>query len=170
MRVGDIGGLGSIYDEAGNIILKDEEKVVLESPQDNLLVIKGKSRLFGKTLLDMTKERGTLYLTDRRIVFLRKPDPWLKLRTYGNAFGLGTAAAEAMKARDILRHQGMQFLEVYYSEIKSFKSKTAKWADLYLEDKDGVPIRIMLDRRNRKDDKFVLLEKLLLDAGTKKIG
>ncbi len=170
MRAGDLSGLGSLYDENGNILLLMDEEVLRKIPNDNVMAIRGKGRLRGKTLLDITKEKGTMYLTNKRLVYLRHPDPWLKIRTYGTALGMGTAVSEAAKARDLKRLGGMQYLEVYYSEVKSFKSKKGKWAELYLDDEDGVPIRVLLDRRGRQDDKILLLEELLTRAGAEKLS
>ncbi len=170
MRVGNIGGLGSVYDHNGNPILHENEDIVREISEDNILVLKGEGRLRSKTLLDTTKERGTLYLTDRRLIFLRRPDEWKKFYTYGNPFGMDVAFSEASYARELEKAGGMEYLELDYGEVKSFKSKKAKWADLHLQDRDGIPIRVMLDRRDRKDDKLVLLEELLIRAGAQKLS
>lgn len=170
MRVGDIGGRGRIYDKDGRLILLQGEIILKEVHDDNLIAVKGKGRIFRKRLIGATKERGTTYLTNRRLVFIRKPDAWLRFKTYGTPLGMGTAAAEALKARDILKFEAMEFLEVYYSEVKSFKSRGSKWADLFLMDDDGIPVRVMLDRRDRNDDKLLLLEQLLLEEGAKRVS
>jgi len=71
MRFGDLGGKDRVYDGKGNpILLKDE-------------VLRGNATLrFGvyRTLLSskpfiLDFYEGTVYLTDRRIVGIRKPDP-----------------------------------------------------------------------------------------------
>lgn len=170
MRVGNLSGLGSVYDQEGNPIFVEGEELVREVPNDNILVMKGKGRLRSKTLLDTTKEKGTIYLTDRRLIFLRKPDPALKFRTYGNPFALGAAYSEAAYARGLRKVGGMEYLEVYYTEVRSFKSKKSKWTDLHVEGQDGIPVRVLLDRRDRRDDKLALLEELLLKAGASRIG
>ncbi len=170
MKVGNLSGLGSVYDEKGNPILLEGEALIREVPEDNILVIEGKGRLRSKTLLNSTKEKGTVYLTDRRFIFLRKPDPKLKFRTYGNPFTLATAHSEAAYARDLLKAGGMEYLEIYYTEVKSFKTKKSKYTDLHLESEAGTLVRVLLDRRDRGDDKLVIMEKMLIEAGAQKSG
>lgn len=170
MRVGNLSGLGAVYDTEGNPILQDGEEVLREVARDNLLVRKGKSRLFGDTLLDFTKEKGTLYLTNRRLIFLRTPDEWKKFRTYGHITSMDLAFSEASYARELKAKGGMEYVELPYTDVESFKAKKGKWADLHLCDEDGVPLRVMLDRRDRKDDKIKVLEDLLLEAGAEKLN
>jgi hypothetical protein len=71
MRYGDLGGKGRVYDEAGKPILLKSE------------VVKSKSELrFGvyKSLLAskpfiLDFYEGDVYLTDRRLIGIRRPDP-----------------------------------------------------------------------------------------------
>lgn len=170
MRVGNLSGLGSVYGSDGSPILEDEERVVCEASGDNILVLRGEGRLRSETILDHTKEKGTLYLTNRRLIFLRTPDEWKKLYTYGNPLGTATAFSEASYAQELKDKGGMEYLELQYEEVKAFRGKKGKWTNLYLQDSEGVKVEVLLARRDRKDDKLVVLEELLLKAGAEKLN
>lgn len=170
MRIGNLSGLGSVYDHDGNPILREGEEVHRTVTDDNVLVAKGKSRLHSETLLDITKEKGTLYVTENRLIFLRTPDEWKKFMTYGNIIGMDLAFSESSYARELKAKGGMEYLELHYNEVESFKTKKTKSATLHLRDPDGDLIRVMLNRRDRKDDKLVVLEELLLKAGIEKLN
>ncbi len=170
MRVGDIGGLDDIYDNSGKLILKQGEQVLRKVENDNIDVYRGKFGLTARTLLGHTKEKGTLYLTDRRLVFIRNPDPWLAFQTYGTPFELATGLGKARYARDLKSLGLRSFVEISYSEVRSFRSKKGKWAELRLEDSDGVLVRVDLDRCGKEDDKIALLNNLLKKAGARELS
>lgn len=170
MRAGDLGGLNEIYDVDGALILNKGERLLLKSAEDNIDLWKGKHGLLSRTLVARTKEKGTLYLTDKRLVFIRTPDPWLYYKTYGTPLGLSEGIPGAMKARD-LRKLGLRvFAEIPYREVIAFKShKKGKWIELRLEDQDRVPVRADINRLGKDDGKISLLEEMLLKAGARKL-
>ncbi len=168
--MGDLGGLEEIYDEEGRLMLKEDEEILRKVDNDNINVWKGKHGLTGKTLLGYSKEKGTMYLTDRRLVFIRTPDPWLALKTHGTPLELAGGITGSLYAKDLKRLGLRHFVELYYSEVVTYKSKKGKWAELRLDDTDGVPIRVDISRRGKHDDKIVLLEELLRKAGSRKLN
>ncbi len=170
MRVGDLGGLGDIYDDSGELVLEEGERVLRKVENDDIHAWEGKHVLTGKILLGYSREKGTLYLTDRRLVFIRTPDAWLAFKTHGTPLELAAGVSNARRSRDLQKLGLRIFLELYYSEIRSFKSKTGKWAELRLEDEDGIPIRVDISRHGESDDKIVLLEELLRKAGVRKLN
>lgn len=171
MKAGDLGGLHEIYDEAGNLIMKPGERLVRKSEGDNIDIWKGRHGLFSKTLVARTKEKGTIYITDRRLVFIRGPDPWLYLKTYSDPFSLPEGLTGSMYAGNLKKLGLKVFAEIPYNEVSSFRShKNGKWMELRLENKDGIPIRADVNRLNKDDDKILLLEKILLKAGAKKLN
>ena len=113
MRYGDLGGRGRVYDEAGNPILLKSE------------VVKGKAALrFGvyRTLLSskpfiLDFYEGAVYLTDRRILGIRKPDPkaaaLARLSYTADMDVLDTA--DRMKL--ILEKGGFEYFSVDFGEI-----------------------------------------------------
>jgi hypothetical protein len=169
MQVGDIAGRGTIYDEDGNLILRKDERILRKVENDDILVWKGKRVLTSKDLFHYSKEKGTMYLTTERLVFVRTPDPWLAFKSYSTPFELHVGVTDSLYAKGLKRLGLKSYVELYYREVKTFKSKKGKSATLKLEDADGVPIHVAIDRLNKNDDKIIVLERLLLQAGAKKI-
>lgn len=168
MRAGDLNGLHDVYDDNGVLIMKDGERLLRKIDGDNVDIWKGKHGILSKTLVPGTKEKGTLYITDQRLVFIRTPDPWLYYKTYSTPFALPEGISGAMKARD-LKSMGLKvFAEIPLQDVKSFKShKKGKWMRLWLEDPDGTPIQVYIERLNKKDDKVLILEETLVKAGAR---
>ncbi len=170
MRIGDLEGLNEIYDAKGNPVLKPGEQILRRINGDNIYVWKGKRALSGKVLIGSTKEKGTLYLTDTRLIFIRTPDPALYLKTYGDPLSLSEGVSGSLKARD-LKALGLKvFAELPYQEVRSFKShRRGKWMELRLDDEQGIPIRMNLVRRKKDDDKILVLEEMLVKHGAGKL-
>lgn len=169
MRVGDLGGLNDIYDENGELVLNPGERILKMLEGDNIDIWKGRHALRAKVLIGSTKEKGTIYITDKRLVFIRTPDPWLYYKTYSTPFALAEGIAGGLYSRDLKKLGLKVFAEIPYREVKSFKShKKGKWMELRLEDQEGIPIRVDLVRLNRNDDKILLLEELLNETGATK--
>ena len=113
MRYGDLGGRGRVYDDTGKPILLKSEAV------------KGKAVLrFGvyKSLLSskpfiLDFYEGTVYLTDRRIVGIRKPDP----KAAALARLSYTADMDVLETADrmklVLEKGGFEFFSVGFDEI-----------------------------------------------------
>jgi len=113
MRYGDLNGRGRVYDEAGKPILLKSE------------VVKGKAKLrFGvyKSLLSskpfiLDFYDGTVYLTDRRLVGIRRPDP----KAAALARLSYTADMDVLETADrmkmILEKGGFEFFSVGLDEI-----------------------------------------------------
>lgn len=170
MKAGDAEGLHAIYDESGGLILAREEHLVRKSEGDNIDIWKGKHGLFSKTLLPRTKEKGTLYVTNKRLVFIREPDPHLYYKTYSDPFSLPEGLAGSRYANSI-RKLGLRiYAEISFDEVTSLKSHPkGKWIEIHLKDDDGIPIRADIYRLNNDDDKIPILEALLIEAGAEKV-
>lgn len=171
MRVGDLGGKDEVYDEEGDLILKPGEQLVQRSDGDNIDVWKGRHGLSSKTLVTRTEEKGTMFITDRRLVFIREPDPSLYYKSHSDPFSLPEGLAGSRYAAD-LKGLGLRiFAEIPYDEVISFRShRKGKWIELRLEDEEGVPVRADINRLGKDDNKVRILEELLLQAGAKKLN
>ncbi len=117
MRYGDLGGRGSVYDRDGKpVLLKGE-------------VVKGRAGLrFGvyRSLLAskpfiLDFYEGTVYLTDRRIVGIRKPDP----KAAALARLSYTADMDVLETADrmkmVLEKGGFEFFSVGFDEIRKIR-------------------------------------------------
>ena len=117
MRYGDLGGRGRVYDESGDPILLKSE------------VVKGNTVLrFGvyRTLLAskpfiLDFYEGDVYLTDRRLIGIRKPDPkaaaLARLSYTADLDVLDTA--DRMKL--ILEKGGFEYFSVDFEEITKIR-------------------------------------------------
>ena len=143
MKIGDIEGQGEIYDESGEPILKEDEKI--------------KMRFFGWCNNWATRKKGKIHgimnfegqgefiLTDERLLFLRKPREfppgyWAVGRQSGGLVGdelIGGgdwqyALARSNRAKEL---GGLEFLEIDIAEIKRINISKNK-ADIFIENDD----------------------------------
>lgn len=117
MRYGDLSGKGRIYDDAGNpVILKSE-------------VIRGKSVLrFGvyRSLLSskpflLDFYAGTVYLTDRRLIGIRRPDPKKAALARLSYTADMDVLETADRAKLVLGKGGFEFFSVGFEEIRKIR-------------------------------------------------
>lgn len=112
-----------------------------------------------------------MFLTDKRLVFIRSPDPGLYFKTYSTPFALPEGISGAVYAKNLKKLGLRIFAEISYGEVKTFKShRNGKWIRLWMEDNDGTPIQAYFERQNKHDNRVNLLEGLLLRAGATKIN
>lgn len=125
MRIGDIDGKGKIYDDEGHLILEEGE--ILHSQISKTLITIGRGwSPFGKILFDGSYGNGTIFLTDKRIVFIRRPDVksiktshWLQ-----PDFGSGEVEEKdkaIAHANRLNAFQAFDYLEIRYEDIALIK-------------------------------------------------
>lgn len=113
MRYGELGGRGRFYDEAGNPVLSKAEKI-----RANSVLRFGVYRtLLSSKPFILDFYAGAVYLTDRRIIGIRKPDPkaaaLARLSYTADMDVLDTA--DRMKL--ILEKGGFEYFSVDFEEI-----------------------------------------------------
>ncbi|MBE0518260.1 MAG: hypothetical protein IH630_03400 [Thermoplasmata archaeon] len=146
MRVGDLDGKNSIYEVravqdysgfvvnfSGHLIPESGEKILFFETESLLNIHKCGSinnhfyPSFGGESVEFYPEAGwgTLYLTDRRIIFLRKPEANQLYESYkssSNMYSPETVPDRVyMRAIRIHRFGGMEFLEIRYEDIIRFE-------------------------------------------------
>ena len=95
MRVGDKDGLDDIYDEAGDVILMEDEELLIKEP--NIVpTFKTTWRRFGGEDV-MDSMNGALFLTNRRLVFVATPE------TIGRIGGGVTVETDGPKAPPVIK-------------------------------------------------------------------
>jgi hypothetical protein len=118
---------------AGDIILEGGEKLVAVLPDTRIgLMIGWKSvgrddkypSMHGAMAPFHSYDGpGSLYITDRRIVFLRRPDlNEIRGNRSGEDMGVGSDLA---RAHSILSANGLEYCEIRFEDIADFKEKKA---------------------------------------------
>jgi len=161
MRVGNVDGSGDVYDAKGELILAPGETLLRHLREDNLDVSEGSTVRNMRTLFDSTAEKGRLYLTAKRLVCIRKPDPILAAKQDAYALGMADAVANAYKAWDLKRKNAFEYCEIDLAEIEGFWVKKRTYGVLFLKSQLDVTRKAIMYRRGDADDKFVVLKELL---------
>lgn len=154
MRVGQLDGKGTVYkvasemdpggdamNYAADLITEAGEQILSVHPNVFLHLTSGWGRTGGvvklKGVSGITKEFdsaggvGCLFFTDRRIVFLRRPDPYEIKRVYYTPYGAPTAIADSFRALAILNSLGLEFAEVRFEDIVRIR-KRRNYYSLYI--------------------------------------
>lgn len=182
MRVGDVDGLNSVYritarrdysgfviDFSGTLFLESGEKLLSFRTESLLHIVGSSSKTadrypsFGGELVEFYPEAGwgTMFITDRRIVFLRKPEYnqlWEAYKSTQHAYGGGIPDRVFNRALRIHRQGAMEYLEIRYEDVTHYEegkytatvavaSTTHSEYMLYFDKKDFERIRPILDDR-----------------------
>lgn len=119
MKIGDIKGLGKVYDENGEVILKFNEKVEkkFEAKCRGGAFRKRRKRFYE---INFLKGRGKFTVTEQRIVFIREPLSYVQIIGQFSPLGIagkGGAIDWATKARRVREWGGKEFFEIPFDEI-----------------------------------------------------
>ena len=161
MRVGNVDGSGDVYDAKGELILAPGETLLRHLREDNLDVSEGSTVRNMRTLFDSTAEKGRLYLTAKRLILIRTPDPILAAKQDAYALGMADAVANAYKAWDLKRKNAFEYCEIDLAEVEGFWVKKRTYGVLFLKSQLDVTRKAIMYRRGDADDKFVVLKELL---------
>ena len=149
MKFGDIEGKGKVYNDSGNVILDAGERV-----QNNIsgLLHRGwvRYKLGWRTI--MFKGHGCFYFTNKRLVYLEKPEYIEKIHTFNidHEFGdFGGWDYHAHRLRRAAALQALMFFELYYDEITKFKHDK-EYSTVFSEDKEH-KYKMIVERSIGKD-------------------
>jgi hypothetical protein len=149
MRIGDIDGFNEVYTPQGILILEANEELLFKFP-NRMLEVDTQWRLFFVNYVFPPRwGEGTLYITDRRIVFIRRPlDAWLIKFTFPlyRAIDYDTALIDKgiEHSRRVNAQEGFDFVEIRYEHI-AFVRKGLLYRRLCILD-DGKHYQSYLDR------------------------
>lgn len=161
MRIGHIDGKGVIYNDLGEPILGHGESMLSVVRNDQLDVSEGSSILNMKVLFGSTAERGRLFLTDRRMIFLGTPDAALAAKYDAYPLGMADAIAKGYKATSLRKRGALEYCEIEYGEVEGFWVKKSAYGVLFLDSpRDGTRKAVMY-RRGPDDNKFLVLRSML---------
>jgi hypothetical protein len=161
MRSGSVEGKGVVYDELGRPILQEHEHIVRSIPNDNLDVSEAVGFAGMRSIFDASAERGVLYITSRRVLYVREPNAVLAAKRNLYPVGMADALADAYKARVLERLDAREFCEIAYDEVEGFWVKRRTYGVLFLKSPSRGTRKAIMYQRGSKDDKFVVLKELL---------
>lgn len=125
MRVGDKDGLEDVYDNEGELILKEDEELIVK--EENVVPsLKTTWRRFGGE--DMIEHNsGTVYLTNRRFVFIAQPETVSRISSKSEA-GPKSFAMEmdpVGNLKSVHKHKGARdYFELMVKELLGCEIKT----------------------------------------------
>ena len=161
MRVGHLDGRGVVYDEGGMPLLQEDETILKHVPGDNLSVSEASSLWNMRSFMEQTAEKGDLFLTSQRLIFIRRPDPFLAAKDDAYPLGMADAVAKAYKARTLKSKGVFEFCEISLAEVDGFWVRRNSVGVLFLGSPRNVTRKAVMYRRGPNDDKFAILHKLL---------
>jgi hypothetical protein len=103
-----------------------------------------------------------MFITNRRVLFLRKPDPFGAAKYDAYPLGMADAVANAIRARDLKKMHALEFCEVDLAEVEGFWVKKRDYGVLFLKSDPSVTRKAIMHRRGSTDRKFQVLRDLLL--------
>lgn len=161
MRIGNSDGKGSVYTNTGEPMLSRGEQIVRRIENDNMDVSEGSGFWNMKVLFPYTPEKGTLYLTSSRLLFIRKPNPDKVMRGYSYTTGAPDAVADFYRAYKLYKMGAFEYVEIPYSEIEGFYVKRGRAGDVFLPSRPDLTRKALLTRRSKSDDKLQVLRGFL---------
>ena len=161
MQIGHVEGKGAIYDEYGELVLRPGERLVIRIDDDNVHVSEGSGFWNMKTLFHRTAERGNLFITDKRLVLLRKPDPFLAAKYDAYPLGMADAVANAVRAMDLKRMHSWEFCQIDFAEVEGFRVKEHVAGVLFLRSSPQVTRKALLYRKDKSDRKLYFLRDII---------
>jgi len=161
MRTGHVDGAGTVYNENGEPILGKGERIIRSVANDRIDVSEGSSLWNMQTLFGHTAEKGTLHITDGRIIFLLNPDPFLAAKYDAYPLGVPEAVAKAFRARALKSRKALEFCEIELDEVEGFWVKKRTYGVLFLRTSSDLTRKAIMYQRGAADDKFQVLKSLL---------
>jgi len=149
MRIGDIDGFNEVYTPQGILILEANERLLFKFPNRTLEVDTQWRLFFVNYVFPPRWGEGTLFITDRRIVFIRRPlDSWLIEFTFPFYRAIGYDSPLIDKgiehSRRVNTQEGFDFVEIRYEHI-AFAWKGLLYRRLCIFD-EGRRYQAYLDR------------------------
>ncbi len=161
VRFGDLSGKNVVYDDDGRLILGTNETILLLSPEHNIYAECPAPKRKNQRILEPSKEEGLLYITNQRLVFIRKPDAWLAAWRDLTPVLISNAPAKALMAKDLKAMKGCYYLEVPFREIVSFAVRRNRYATI-IAVAGTLKVLVEVYRKGRRDSKLAVLQETIL--------
>ena len=136
MRIGDIDGYNEVYTPLGILIFETNEKLIKRLPDKEFWLYRNWRSWFVYIIFMGVWGKGSFFITDKRIVFIRRPLDGGKIikamRGYqGGPGGVGLIADGMAHSRKVNEYGGFDFLEIRYEDI-AFLKKGLLYRQIFL--------------------------------------
>ena len=124
MRVGSLDGKGVFYSDDGRPILKPGETLIRVVTDAYAQVIPGWGRILagkGPVLIDGYAGKGTWYITNERMLFIRKPDSKNAKRWLMNPIEFADGVDEVLRVRHVNQAGGFDYCEVLWDDVRFYR-------------------------------------------------
>lgn len=164
MKVGDIDGVDTIYTENGELILRPNEKNLYSESNSHALDVNTNWKPWGKCVYDSNAGDGNFYITDQRLVHIRKPNPWKAAKGDATLLGLPRAIAKYMRTKDLENLNVCEYCEIEYNDIKKYRAKHSIFGDrtyinIYFLNENGEKFWSPIFSKNGEKVVYELLQK-----------
>jgi hypothetical protein len=136
MRIGDIDGYNEVYTPLGILIFETNEKLIKRLPDKEFWLHRHWRSWFVDDVYIGAWGKGSFFITDRRIVFIRRTADERKimsnLRGYSGGLGGMKLISDGMAhSRKVNEYGGFDFLEIRYEDI-AFLKKGLLYQQIFL--------------------------------------
>jgi hypothetical protein len=118
LKIGNCDGKKTVYDPKGNLILKKGERILYKKFTNWFFVYNQWRHFWVDILIDGNDGWGKLFITNKRIVFIRKPDQNSIL--WSRSVGMGLGSGKAILAAQILREFGYEYCQIDWEDCVSY--------------------------------------------------
>lgn len=163
VRAGDYEGLGEIYSQWGGLLTHADEQLI-RAADDWEMDVRSPWRSVLPRMIFMGFTAPTsskLFLTNHRIVLVRKIDTWRELKGELTPLGLPKAAEKEIMLRKLQAKGARQFCELWPGELRIAKMKRhgrpAHSLDLFLLGSDGKQYAVSFFRPKGSEPELIPL-------------
>jgi len=140
MRIGHLDGKNSVYDVEGQLILDSDEVLLSRHIGVDLNVTKSWRTWFMNSVIETEAGSFSCFMTDKRLVFIRRPDQWKASAYLMTPYGAPGGIADSYRAKEIAEAGGYEYYEVGLEDIKHYKTYP-NCVDILVLSSDGVKHR-----------------------------
>src|SRR5438445_5624801 len=125
VRAGDLDGLRRIYSDTGGLVTESDEQIVRVATSWDVNVRSPWRKFLPRSIFEGFDGKATskLFVTNRRIVFVRDIDPWRQLKGELTPLGIPTAAAKEVRLKQLKSRGARQYCEFRPRDFRVVKIK-----------------------------------------------
>lgn len=114
VRAGDIEGLGRVYSREGDLMLSPDESILRVGVNWDTDIVTPWRRVLPKILFEGFggEVSSRLFVTTRRVVEIRRIDPWREVKGEVTPLGAPNAIAKKSRLDELRAHGAHQFCEL----------------------------------------------------------
>ncbi len=136
VRVGDLGGLGSVYSEGGVLITNSGERILKVGDGWDIDITSPWRKIFPKIIFAGFEGRASskLYVTTERVVLIREINTWREIKEEMSPLGIPAAAAKGVHLKQLKAAGSRQFCEIWPRKLRVMRMKRIdrRWSWLSL--------------------------------------